>query len=273
MNNDSTGSQAAWLNVTQEQEALTQTSGWRTALVIEDDAVSARLACSLLEAEGFHVVVAMSGEEAILLAPQQPLSLITLDIGLPGIDGWTCLKRLRDESAVVGVPVVVIAGLAYTRMGVTQGVDAVIQKPLRRAELAATLESLGLHPEKPSQATILIVDDPVASDLIAMHLPVADFNVIQAFEVGEALTLTRREQPKLILVDLMTPDLAGLALIRALAADPTTSAIPVLVITARRLSDNEKSNLGDAGSRIIRVVDKTGLTPTVFMSEVKNALV
>ena len=259
--------------VTEHHESGIRPAPSRTALVIEDDVPSARLVRLLLEAVGFTVVVAFSGEEAILLAPRHRLSLITLDIGLPGIDGWTCLKRLRDDPAVIGVPAVVIAALAYSHMGVTRGVDAMLQKPITRAELTSTLETLGLHPEKRRQATILIVDDPIAANLLAAHLPASDFSVVQAFEVDEALALARRLQPKLILLDLMTPDLSGLALIRALRHDPATAGIPVLVITARTLSEYEKSSFTGEGMRTIRVVDKAGLTPAAFITEVRNALV
>ena len=259
--------------VTEHHESGIEPAASRTALVIEEDVPSARLVRLLLEAAGFTVVVAFSGEEAILLASRQRLSLITLDIGLPGIDGWTCLKRLRDDPAVMGVPVVVIAALAYSHMGVTRGVDAMLQKPITRAELTSTLETLGLHPENRRQATILIVDDPIAANLLAAHLPASDFSVVQAFEVDEALALARRLQPKLILLDLMTPDLSGLALIRALRHDPATAVIPVLVITARTLSEYEKSSFTGEGMRTIRVVDKAGLTPAAFMTEVRNALV
>ena len=245
----------------------------RTALVIEDDAPSADLVRLLLQAEGFSVIVASSGEQALLLAPKQPLSLITLDIGLPGMDGWTCLKRLRDDRRLAAVPAVVIAGLADSRMGMTSDVAALLEKPLGRTELKTTLNLLGLRPEKVVLTTILIVDDdPIAAELIARHLPASEFAVVRASEADEALALAQRTKPQLVLLDLMTPELAGLDLIRALEAISATASIPVLVITERSLTSQEKSLFSSTGARVIRVINKTDLTPVVFMAEVRAVL-
>jgi len=245
----------------------------RTALVIEDDAPSSDLVRLLLQAEGFTVIVASSGEQALLLASKQPLSLITLDIGLPGMDGWTCLKRLRDDRRLAAVPVVVIAGLADSRLGMTSDVAALLEKPLGRTELKTTLNLLGLQPEKVVLTTILIVDDdPIAVELIARHLPASEFAVVRASEASEALALAQRTMPQLILLDLMTPDLAGVDLIQDLQWNPATASIPILVITGRSLTAQEKSLLPSPGARVIRVIEKTDLTPAVFMTEVRAAL-
>ena len=246
----------------------------RTALVIEDDEQSSDLVRLLLQAEGFTVVVAYSGEEAILRAPRQPLNLIILDIGLPGMDGWTCLKRLRDDAALRLVPAVIIAGVTDNRMALTSGVAAVLQKPLSRTELKDTLSVLGLRTEESQKTTLLVVDDdPRAVELIAAYLPASEFTVVRAYGGGEAVTLAQRARPDLILLDLMMPEMSGLDVIRVLRAYPSTARIPILVITARRLTDSEQSRLTGTTGSLIRILDKSGLTRAGFLAEVHNALV
>lgn len=244
-----------------------------TALVVEDDEQSADLVRLLLEAEGFRVIAASSGEEAVLLAPQQRLNLITLDVGLPGMDGWTCLKRLRDEKALAAVPVLIIAGLADSRLALTRGVAAVLEKPLSRSELRNTLSILGLQPKERQTSTVLIVDDdPRAVELMSAYLPASEYAVVRAYGGAEGISLAQQVRPDLILLDLMMPDLGGLDVVQALRRNQATASIPILVITARQLSGDERAALSGTLDPAIRVIDKAGFDRLSFMAEVTSAL-
>jgi CheY-like chemotaxis protein len=116
----------------------------RVALVVEDDDKSADLVRLLLEAEGFAVLRARSAEAALELAPQQALSLITLDLKLPGMNGWEFLRRIRDDGALADVPVVIISGLPVGSLALGRGAAAALEKPFGRAQLKAALTKLGL---------------------------------------------------------------------------------------------------------------------------------
>jgi signal transduction histidine kinase/CheY-like chemotaxis protein len=105
-----------------------------TALVVEDDFKSAALIRMQLEAGGFTVLHALSAEEALVLAAQQPLSLITLDILLPGMGGWEFLNRLKAEPALSGIPVAIISIVADRSKGVALGAAAVMQKPISMSD-------------------------------------------------------------------------------------------------------------------------------------------
>ena len=118
----------------------------RTSLVIEDDDRAADLVRMLLEAEGFSVVRTRDAEEALRQALRHTPGLITLDIQLPGADGWELLARMRQVDALVNVPVVVIAGLAQSRSMTADPAVVVLQKPISRAELRTSMASLGLEP-------------------------------------------------------------------------------------------------------------------------------
>ena len=132
----------------------------RIALVVEDDERAADLVRLLLEAEGFTVLRAASAEAALSLVQPQPLSLITLDIQLPGMDGWEFLARLRDSHRLAHVPVVVIAGTSNSDVWRwTAAPPSVLQTPISRAQLKASLAILGLHPAQDHTYTVLVVDD------------------------------------------------------------------------------------------------------------------
>lgn len=139
--------------------AAAEPRGTSTALIVEDDHKSAKLVRLFLEAEGFSVVVASTGEEALDLASRVPFSLITLDVKLPGIDGWKFLLRLHDSPELSSIPVVVIAGDADMSVALSRGAAAVLEKPLKRAELQKSLSLLGLRPES-SRTRSVTEEDP-----------------------------------------------------------------------------------------------------------------
>ncbi|MDP9323978.1 MAG: response regulator [Acidobacteriota bacterium] len=111
---------------------------------MENDFKSAELIRVHLQAQGFKVVHAASAEVALVLAAQQPVSLITLDILLPQMDGWEFLKRLKQAPDLQRIPVVVVSIVADPGKGLSLGAAAVMQKPISRQELYASLVDLGL---------------------------------------------------------------------------------------------------------------------------------
>ena len=120
----------------------------RIALVIDDDDKAADLLRLLLGAEGFTVLRALSGEDALRMAPQQTLALITLDLELYGINGWQVLQQIRESSTLARVPVVIISGHPVGNLALARGAGAVLQKPFSRVQLKASLADLGLHPAR-----------------------------------------------------------------------------------------------------------------------------
>ncbi|WP_426210056.1 PAS domain S-box protein [Massilia sp. TWP1-3-3] len=230
------------------------------ALVVEDNDQSASLARLLLEAEGFTVLRAASAEEALRMAPQQPLHLITLDIRLPGMDGWQFLQCLRDIPALARVPVVVISGIANADLGLSGGAAAILQKPISRAQLQASLSLLGLHPALERTRTVLVVDhDSRVVETIAAFLPMPAYAVVRAYTGSEAIFLAQHMRPDLILLDLMLPDLSGFAVAEMLQHNAATARIPILVGAAAQ------TGVAQRGA-------KESLDQARFIAEVRRAM-
>jgi CheY-like chemotaxis protein len=147
-------------------------AGVRTALVVEDDLKSADLIRVQLEAEGFTVLHAASAEAALGLATRQPLSLITLDIMLPDMDGWEFLGRIKQVPDLRRIPVVIISIVADRNKGFSLGAAAVMQKPISRQELYQSLVDLGLFPctEGQTLKVLVVDDDPKSVELIAVRI-------------------------------------------------------------------------------------------------------
>ena len=243
------------------------------ALVVEDDDRSADLVRLLLEAEGFTVIRAMSAEDAMEVAPQHALSLITLDLQLPGADGWEFLANLRESATLAQVPVVVIAGVADTNMALKGGAAAVLQKPISRLQLKSALANLGLDPAREHTHTILVVDDdPKAVELIATFLPTPAYAVVRAYGGSEAITLAQRLRPDLILLDLMMPDVSGFDVVAALQSDALTARIPILIVTAKNITTHDRALLNTNRNQVINIVGKAGFNRISFIAEVRRAL-
>jgi CheY-like chemotaxis protein len=242
----------------------------RLALVVEDNDQAAELARLLLEAEGFTVLRAASAEAALLMATQQTLSLITLDIRLPGIDGWEFLQLIRENSTLAQVPVVIVAD---TNLALAGGAAAVLQKPLSRAQLRVSLGNLGLHPAPEHTRTVLVVDDdPKAVEVIAGFLPAPAYVVVRAYGGTEAITLAQRFRPDLILLDLMMPGVNGFDVVEALRLNSDTACIPILVVTAKQVSAQDRGVLGSNSDQLVHIVEKAGFNQVRFIAEVRRAL-
>lgn len=245
----------------------------RVALVVESDKRAADLLRMLLENEGFTVLHAASAEAALVLAPQQPLSLITLDLDLPGMNGWEFLLRISASKDLARVPVVVIAGEADTNMALAGGASVVMQKPISRAHLQTSLSGLGLQPDEQKTHTILVVDDdPKAVEVIAAFLPTPAYAVVRAYGGAEAITLAQRLRPDLILLDLMMPHVNGFDVVKALQHNPATAQIAILVVTAKTITEMDRAALSNNPDQVINIVEKSVFSQTRFIAEVRRAL-
>ena len=243
----------------------------RLVLVVEDDELAADLVCLLLEAEGFTVIRATSGEQGMALAAGKPLSLITLDIQLPGMDGWEFLRRTREDVALAEIPVVIIAGITESSLALAGAAD-MLQKPISRSQLRRSLARLGLQPRQKQTHTVLVVDDDEkAVELAAAFLVPPAYALVRAYGGDEAIALAARLLPDLILLDLVMPGTNGFDVIDALRANPETARIPVLVVTAKKITEQDRSAL-TSNSNVVRIFEKNGFNRAAFTSEVRRAL-
>ncbi|HEX2168136.1 MAG TPA: response regulator [Longimicrobiales bacterium] len=245
--------------------------GERLALIVEDDAKSADLIRLQLEAEGFKVLHAPSAEDALAVAAEQPVSLITLDIMLPDMDGWEFLRRLKELPDLQRIPVVIISIVADTDKGSALGASAVMQKPISRRDLYDSLTDLGLLPLSEAETLKVLVadDDPKSVELIAVRMADMPVTLLRAYGGQEAIDVAQRELPQLIVLDLMMPDVNGFDVVDALQDNEATAHIPVLVVTAKRITDDDRSRLN---GYVTTILEKTGLNGMRFTSEVRRAM-
>jgi DNA-binding response OmpR family regulator len=239
------------------------------ALVIEDDPHAVALMSAQLKVAGFRVRHAISGELALQLVSDFTPDLITLDIRLPGMDGWDFLARIKELPAWANVPVVVVSLDASHDIGVSVGAKAVLQKPFGPGELRQELDRLGFQPPSHGEIKIMIVDDdPCALELMTAYLRQPGYTILTAFGGQEGIAMIQQHKPDLVVLDLLMPDIGGIEVVEALKRDPDTASIPVIMVTARQFSDADREQLSD---HVMSVVNKTDLHHDRFIGEVRRA--
>jgi CheY-like chemotaxis protein len=253
---------------TPRSEALT---GAGTALVVVDDLTSAGRIQVQLEAEGFKMLHATSAAAALVLAVRQPLSLIALDILLPNMDGWAFLSGLKDIPHLRRVPLVIISNLAGPNMRFSLGAAALMQKPISRRDLSDSLADLRLLPlSQGRKLRVLVVDDdPKAVELIAIYTQGLASTVLRAYGGRQAIDIALRELPDVIVLDLMMPEVTGFDVVAALNEHPDTARIPILVVTAKLITAEDRVALSRS---VTTIMERAGPEPDRFTAEVRRAM-
>jgi CheY-like chemotaxis protein len=190
---------------------------------------------------------------------------------LPDGDGWEFLSRLKQMPDLRRIPVVIISIVADPHKGFSLGAAAVMQKPISRQELYESLVGLGLFPLARGQALKVLVvdDDPKAVELIAVHIVSMASTVLRAYGGREAIETARQALPDVIVLDLLMPEMDGFDVAEALSKHPDTARIPILVLTAKQITAEDRAKLR---RYVTTIVDKIEFDPDRFMAEVRRAM-
>ncbi|OOZ75873.1 hypothetical protein BOW50_10840 [Solemya velum gill symbiont] len=238
-------------------------------LIVEDNDQAAELMSIQLKGAGYKIQRARDGSEALKLAKSLRPDLVIMDILLPDFDGWEVMRRMNQDPELAAIPVVVVSIVADTKKGIELGAVDVLEKPLRKlALLEAIGKAMPLLSDK--TAKILVVDDEEkAVQFMLAHLKEAGFDAIGAYGGREAIELSRSEHPDLIILDLMMPEVTGFDVLSALRADAATHDIPVTILTAKILTEEDRQQLQDG---VAQIVSKTEFDTKAFMADVQAAL-
>jgi len=167
---------------------------------------------------------------------------ITLDILLPEIDGWEVLTRLKADPTTHNIPVVVVSVVDKPGLGRALGAVDYFVKPVDGRALLSRLEQYAFTAKvQTEEVSVLVVDDERANrDLLEGLLEPAGFKVLLAGGGKEGIDLAKSRMPNLILLDLMMPDVTGFEVVEALREEETTRQIPIMVLTAKILTSEDK---------------------------------
>ena len=223
-------------------------------LVVEDDPPASELLARQLERANFRTEIVRSGGDVMAKARKLQPAAITLDILLPGLDGWEVLTRLKHDEATSSIPVVIISVVDNPELGIALGAVDYFVKPVPAKDLINRLRHFKFaHHGAREKTQILVVDDERANrDWLTEVLEPAGFGVIPADGGREAIELARTRHPDLVLLDLMMPDVSGFDVVEALRSDKSTLEMPIMVLTAKDLTEADKRQLIGRVSSILQ---------------------
>ena len=224
-----------------------------TVVVVEDDRRSFDLLRVYLEAAGARVVSAGDGEEGLDTVRRLNPAGVVLDILLPGIDGWEVLAQLKADPGTAAIPVIVVSMLDERGRGFALGATEYLVKPVGKEQLLAALYRAAAMPEQ-KHMVVAIDDDPLAIELVRASLEPEGWTVLGAATGQEGLALIRERKPSAVLLDLLMPGMDGFEVVEALRADPDTKSVPVVILTSKSMTPQDKERLQ---GRITYVARKT----------------
>jgi len=236
-------------------------------LVIEDDSTAASLLLLQLEQEGYRCDWVSSAEKALNWLESELPDMITLDIMLPGMDGWQFLEHIKQNKRLNDIPVVIISMLDDEGRAFSLGASRMLNKPVKKKELLHGIASLGLNESGKNLTALVVDDDAKVLKLLERHLHAEGFIVLKAQGGQQGIDMAREYIPDLMLLDLMMPKVSGFDVVDAMKALPSTLNIPIIILTAKDITAEDRQQLnGD----IIRIMQKREMNHVHFFNEFRR---
>ena len=245
--------------------ALHMSARTNRVLVIDDDATVRDLMRRYLSREGFDVITAVGGQEGLEFARKLHPSVITLDVFMPDIDGWSVLQAIKQDAELSRIPVIMMTISDEKQKGFTLGASGYLTKPVDRAQLSQLLYRFKTSAGIPR--ALVVEDDLNACERMRLLLIGEGWAVSVATNGREALERLTTEHPNLILLDLMMPEMDGFEFLVEFRKNPKFATTPVIVVTAADLSPADRRRL-DGG--VEHILQKAASGQEDFLRQIRN---
>jgi signal transduction histidine kinase/CheY-like chemotaxis protein len=236
-------------------------------LVIDDDPTQRDLIRRFLRKEGFSVRTAARGEAGIRLARQLRPAAITLDVMMPGMDGWSVLTALKAERDLRDIPVIMLTMVDDPDRGFALGASDIATKPVNRARLAQILNKYTCP--NPPCPVLLVEDDATTRDMMRANMEREGWKVSEAENGRVALERMERERPRLIVLDLMMPEMDGFEFAARVRQRVEWRSIPIVVLTACDIGPEERLRLN---GYVETILQKPGDSRDALLSQLRDFL-
>ncbi|HSA92347.1 MAG TPA: response regulator, partial [Terriglobales bacterium] len=237
-------------------------------LVIDDEPAARELLVEYLSPQGYALQTAASGAEGLRKARELQPDAITLNMLMPGKNGWEALRELKADSSTAPIPVIIVSVVDQKNTGFALGAAEYLVKPVAKQVLLQAVRKW--IPRSDGPPAILVVDDePQSLQMMAEVLEVAGYRITKAGGGREALEAMRRDPPHGLLLDLLMPDVDGFEVIRQMKDDSALRDIPVFVLTAKDLTDEDVEFLRRQASAFFR---KSAVWKEELLAQVQTAV-
>jgi signal transduction histidine kinase/CheY-like chemotaxis protein len=237
-------------NTAQDETALTSSGSAGTVLVVDDDPVTRDLLRRFLGSKGFRVETASNGADGLRLAEEIRPNAITLDVMMGGMDGWAVLTALKQNPELADIPVIMLSIVDEKNLGYALGAADYLTKPIDRKRLAVVIDRYRAGRAK--CRVLLVEDDAPTREMMCRTLQKDGLEVVEAENGEMALARVADQRPDLILLDLMMPVMDGFQFASELRKHPEWQNIPVVVVTAKELTADDRLQLNGYVEKIVQ---------------------
>jgi len=255
--------------------------GDRTLLLVEDDVNFARILLDMAREKGFKGIVALQGDIGLALAQKFHPTAIMLDIGLPVMDGWTVLDRLKHDAQTRHIPVHIVSSLEEQQRSLHLGAITYLQKPASREALTVALTDIQGFVERPVKKLLVIEDNEDQRQSIVELIGDEDVHTTAVGTGAEALLTLKAHPFDCIVLDLGLSDMTGFELIEQIEQQIGSNetgwrTLPIIIYTGKKLTEQEETKLRQVTKAILikdvkspeRLLDETAL----FLHRVQSNL-
>ncbi|KJU81278.1 Signal transduction histidine kinase [Candidatus Magnetobacterium bavaricum] len=239
-------------------------------LIVEDNAAQVALLKHFLEYEGYKVMFASNGKEALELMSQSKPALICLDLMMPEMDGFAFLDAKATNHEFADIPVIVVSSIAESIKGTSLSANAFLKKPVSRHEILTLVSSLAGSAKKDAKLKILLIDDdPKAVKIISSYFDLNAYEILKEYGGKEGLYTAIVRKPDFIVLDLMMPEMNGFEVLQELKQNEGTRDIPVVIMTAKVLTKEERQHLQ---SKVVTIFEKGQSNKDDFLRNIESML-
>ena len=237
-------------------------------LIIDDDPTVRDLMRRTLEKEGFALRYASGSEQGLRMARQLRPAVITLDVMMPGMDGWAVLSALKNDPEVAEIPVVMVTIVDDKNLGYALGASDYLTKPIDRKRLSSVLRKFRQH--GPGRQALIVDDDQATRRLVRNLLEKEGWLVSEAENGLVGLERVKDSRPDLIVLDLMMPEMDGFVFAQELRLNEDSRTIPILVVTAKDISEEDRQRLN---GQVLKVLEKRSLSRDQLLDDIRREII
>lgn len=251
----------------EHKPAVSGSAAGRKILIVDDDPAVHDVLRITLAKEGYRLLHAYDGTEALELVREHRPDVITLDVMMPRVDGWSVLSELKSDPKLARIPVIMLTIVDERTMGYSLGASEYMTKPVDRTRLVELVRRFTAQAE---EDLVLVVDDDAdVRAIVKATVEKAGLKTADAMNGQAALDwLAANSSPALILLDLMMPVMDGFEFLERVRANPATAHVPIVVLTAKDLSEAERRLINE---RTLLVLTK-GAQPLSSLGSALSAI-
>ncbi|HEX7070045.1 MAG TPA: response regulator, partial [Rhodothermales bacterium] len=242
--------------------------GDRVVMIVENDETFAHILLDMARDKGFKGIVAVDGETGVSIAHAFHPDAITLDLDLPGMDGWAVLDRLKHHPETRHIPVHIISGIRERQQGLKAGAIAYLEKPVSKEALEDSFTRISQFIDQQVKRLLVVEDDESQRRSMVELIAHEDVAITAVGSAEEALEQLRATHFDCMVLDLgLAGGTDGFQLLETVKSDPEMQSLPIIIYTGKEVSPAEETRLRKYAETIIikdvkspeRLLDETAL--------------